>query len=33
MNYLNKLGFNMARMVFDYINTSDLYKALRRNGR
>ena len=33
INYLNKLGFNVARIVFDCINTSDLYKASRRNGR
>ena len=33
MNYLNELGFDVARMIFDYIDTSDLYKALRRDDR
>ena len=33
INYLNKLDFDVTRMVFDYINISDFYKALRRDGR
>ena len=33
MNYLNELSFDVARMVFDCIDTSDLYKASRRDGR
>ena len=33
INYFNKLGFDVARMIFDYIDTSDLYKASRRDGR
>ena len=33
MNYLNELGFDVARMISDCIDTSDLYKASRRDGR
>lgn len=33
MNYLNELGFDVARMIFDCIDTSDLYKASHRDGR
>ena len=33
MSYLNELGFDVARMIFDCIDTADLYKASRRDGR
>ena len=32
-NYLHELGFDVARMIFDCIDSSDLYKASRRDGR
>ncbi|CAF9930024.1 MAG: hypothetical protein ALECFALPRED_004502 [Alectoria fallacina] len=33
MKYLNELGFDVARMTIDCIDTSDIYKASRRDGR
>ena len=33
MNYLTELGFDVTGMISDCIDTSDLYKALRRDGR
>lgn len=33
MKYLNELGFDVARIIFDCIDTSDLYKASRREVR
>ncbi len=33
MKYLKELGFDVARMISDCIDTSDLYRALRRDGR
>jgi len=33
VKYLKELGFNVARMISDCINTADLYKASRRDGK
>ncbi len=33
MKYLKEFGFDVARMISDCIDTSDLYKAPRRDGR
>ena len=33
MKYLTEVGFDITRMISDCIDTSDLYKASRRNGR
>lgn len=33
MKYLTEVGFDVTRTISDCIDTSDLYKALRRDGR
>jgi len=33
MKYLTELGFDVAKMISDHIDTSDLYKAVRRKAR
>ncbi len=33
IKYLTKVGFDVTRTISNYINTSDLYKTSRRDGR